>query len=368
MRENLQRYAVNVKRAHSPTEPMGIGLWLSSSAAARLMAQDAKSELAQWFHRAGLVPFTFNGFPYGDFHQRVVKHRVYHPTWFEPDRLQYTLNLVQIMHALLPDGMEGSISTLPLAWGRPPLQPAQWQQAAQQLLVVAQTLAKLYADRGRLIYLCLEPEPGCCLQYGNDVIRFFEDYLLRDGNEEQTRRHLRVCHDVCHAAVMFEDQRQVLDGYDAHGIRVGKVQVSSAVRLDLTSLDDNLVEAAMDQLAGFDEQRYLHQTVICTIDDQQTFYEDLPAALQWLKTHRAQCRELRVHFHVPIYLEEFGCLSTSQADIRRCIEATRADPELLHYEVETYAWSVLPAELAQPDLVQGIAAEMRWLDRLLSEN
>ena len=30
-----------------------------------------------------------------------------------------------------------------------------------------------------------------------------------------------------------------------------------------------------------------------------------------------------------------------------------------HFEAETYAWGVLPAELQQPDLAAGIAAEMR---------
>ena len=33
------------------------------------------------------MPFTFNGFPYGDFHQSVVKHRVYEPTWADAERL-----------------------------------------------------------------------------------------------------------------------------------------------------------------------------------------------------------------------------------------------------------------------------------------
>ena len=31
-----------------------------------------------------------------------------------------------------------------------------------------------------------------------------------------------------------------------------------------------------------------------------------------------------------------------------------------HFEVETYAWGVLPPELQQPDLAAGIADEMAW--------
>jgi hypothetical protein len=57
-----------------------------------------------------------NGFPYGDFHEPVVKHKVYQPTWYEPARWKYTLQLAEILNQLLLPGVEGSISTLPIAW------------------------------------------------------------------------------------------------------------------------------------------------------------------------------------------------------------------------------------------------------------
>src|SRR5262249_48957375 len=154
----------------------------------------------------GLVPFTLNGFPYGDFHQAVVKHRVYEPTWFEPARLDYTLDLITIHDALLLPGQEGSISTLPIAWGQPAPEHERLSLAAEQLRQIAEPLARLEKDSGRLIYLCLEPEPGCVLQFGRDVVRFYRDHLFPGSDEALIRRYLRVCHDVCHAAVMFESQ------------------------------------------------------------------------------------------------------------------------------------------------------------------
>ena len=107
------------------------------------------------------MPYTLNGFPYGDFHQQVVKHRVYEPTWWQPERLHYTMQLVQIQDAILPAGMEGSISTLPIAWGTPCPDRGELEQAAAQLRQAAQWMHQLEAESGRLIYLCLEPEPGC---------------------------------------------------------------------------------------------------------------------------------------------------------------------------------------------------------------
>ena len=78
---NLQKYALPVKRIVSPDEPMGIGLWFSRQCVNELFNQGAKGlpKLGPWLEDHGLIPFTFNGFPYGDFHQPVVKHRVYEP-------------------------------------------------------------------------------------------------------------------------------------------------------------------------------------------------------------------------------------------------------------------------------------------------
>jgi hypothetical protein len=358
-RANLQRHALAVKARFSPHEPMGVGLWLSAQAASKLLADGQMQDFAAWLRDVGLVPFTFNGFPHGDFHQRVVKHRVYEPTWCDPARLDYTLDLIAIQDALLPPGMEGSISTLPLAWGQPPPSHEQLQRAAGQLRRVTEHLSQLEQRSGRLIYLCLEPEPGCILQRSSDVVRFFQEDLLPGGNEDVVRRYLRVCHDVCHAAVMFESQAEVLRAYRSAGIAVGKVQVSSAVRVPFDRIALPERPSALAQLSSFAEDRYLHQTMIRTHPEREPdFHEDLPLALRSVTDpHQAQ-GEWRIHFHVPIYLERFGHLESSRSDIVACLDAVADD--VRHFEVETYAWGVLPAELRQPDLATGIAREMAW--------
>src|SRR5581483_5990677 len=168
---------------------------------------------------------------------------------------------------------------------------------------------------------------------------FFQEYLLGGKDEAPVRRYLRVCHDVCHAAVMFEPQAEVLGAYHAAGIEVGKVQVSAAVRLPLDALAPEERRAAVAQLAAFAEDRYLHQTVV-RAGGAETFYEDLPQALA-----APPEGEWRVPFHVPIYLERFGRLVSSQGDIRECLDAAVRLSGVRHFEVETYAWGVLPEEL-----------------------
>jgi len=104
----------------------------------------------------------------------------------------------------------------------------------------------------------------------------------------------------------------------------------------------------------------LHQTVIRVGECPPIFYEDLDQALA---SHHAQspAGTWRVHFHVPIYIDSFGHLQATQQAIRECLDFARSHDVTQHFEAETYAWGVLPADLRQPDLAAGIAEEMRWL-------
>ncbi len=90
-RENLQRHAPAVREALGLDGPLGVGLWLSAAAVGELIDTGGTAQFAQWTRDNDLDVFTINGFPYGDFHQRVVKRDVYRPDWRSPQRLEYTL-------------------------------------------------------------------------------------------------------------------------------------------------------------------------------------------------------------------------------------------------------------------------------------
>lgn len=346
---------------------MGVGLWLSDQASAALADNPSDmDDFAQFLRNAGLSPFTFNGFPFGNFHQEVVKKDVYLPTWFESDRLRYTSRLADLIRHF-SDATQLSISTLPLAWGNPAPEADQLTVAAQQLGTLAQQLDSIRSETGRTVTICIEPEPGCCLQYSADIIRFFEDYLFKSGDEEVLRRHIQVCHDVCHAVVMCESQRDVFARYHAAGIEVGKVQISSAVVVDFDTLSSDERTEALRQLASFAEDRYLHQTTIERGDGTHQFFEDLPVALSAADSSAPQ-GVWRIHFHVPVYLSKFGLLSASQQDIVECVTSCREFSQVDHFEVETYAWNVLPPELREEDLAVGIANELQWFSELAEKH
>ena len=61
---------------------------------------------------------------------------------------------------------------------------------------------------------------------------------------------------------MFEDQAEMFRRYDEAGIKIGKVQVSNAIRVDFDALSEREKPEALRQLKAFEEDRYLHQTCI----------------------------------------------------------------------------------------------------------
>jgi hypothetical protein len=289
---------------------------------------------------------------------------VYEPDWASESRTRYTIDLIRIQTQLLGDESEGSISTLPVGW-RSGISgvPGAVERAAENLLRVAHHLHVVEADTGKLIHLDLEPEPGCFLETSGDVVEFFNEHLLPRGDEEIIRRHLRVCHDVCHAAIMFEDQAEALGRYDNEGIAVGKVQLSSALRIRFDHLGDEDRRAALAQLHRFDERRYLHQTVVKTAGGgrETVFFEDLVDALASCHGAKLPDGEWRVHFHVPLFMERFDRLETTSNQLLELLVLAGRQLEVRHFEAETYAWDVLPAELKCDSLADGIARELTWL-------
>jgi len=356
-------------------DSLGIGLWIPNEASIQLAESGAQS-FAQFLSERRLQAFTINGFPFDNFHRDVVKHDVYRPTWFDMPRLEYTKRLARILAAVLPEDQPiGSISTLPIGW---PCRPGsdervftsgQISDAAANLREMAFALEQLESETGRRVVLAIEPEPGCELDTTSDCVEFFDQHLP----DPLHRKYITVCHDICHAAVMMEDQRDVVSRLSNAGIGIGKVQVSSAIQVDWDAMAVGRRWEALEQLAGFAEDRYLHQTGRRTESGDFVLEEDLPGLLDSVhakglsKTDDPVAGDQRwvIHFHVPIFLERFGHLSTTQSEVRTLLRTFQEQEGSLdftgHYEVETYAWTVLPESMQKRGLSGDIAAEIQWL-------
>ncbi|MET4224373.1 metabolite traffic protein EboE [Oerskovia enterophila] len=389
--EQLARYAGPVREA-AGLDVLGVGLWLPASLAHRLSASpraaDDMARLRAALDEHGLQVHTLNAFPYGGFHDDVVKLAVYSPTWADAERLAYTLECAEVLAALLPDGVDGSISTLPLAWREPggePWSPAQDAMATRAFEELSDGLRDLAARTGKVVRVAVEPEPGCVLDTVEDVVTWLEARAGGVGEAEVggsgrpgqaggiDPAFVGVCLDTCHLAVSFADPAAAVARITGAGLRVVKVQASAALHVAEPSAPE-----ARDAVGQFVEKRYIHQVRELAPSGDVLPVDDLPDALGDGDARPGLPGDgpWRVHFHVPLHHEPAAPLTATTDVLRAAVEAVRAAPhgDEAHLDVETYTWAVLPPdspafasdEPGEP-LVAGIAAELRWAtDHLLT--
>jgi len=273
-----------------------------------------------------------------------------------------------------PD-IEGSVSTVPGAFRAEVKGEADVAAMAAGILRHAAYLANLRARTGRTVLLAIEPEPACYLETVDDVIPFFEDRLFAPSavaaiaretgtalSVDDVRRHVGICLDACHMAVEFERPADLVERLSAAGIRICKVQLSSALRLEARRGTD--VRASLQPFA---EDVYLHQVVQRTGGGSLVRYTDLPEALAAARAVEApEEAEWRVHFHVPIFMANMKGFGTTQADLVELLRLIRRGGVCPYLEVETYTWDVLPAEYRSVDVATAIARELNWVRTILS--
>lgn len=362
----------------SPGAPFGVGLRLSAVEVEELLAGDRLPAFKDFLAANEFYVFTLNGFPYGAFHGPRVKGEVFAPDWRQPARLEYTMRLIQVLMELLPPGQEGSISTSPLSykpWLAPPTDAAK-ERITRNLAAVARHLLEVRVRTGRFIHLDLEPEPDGLVETCGELADFFEQWLLPRGGrwlaecaglslaraEDALREHIQVCLDTCHLAVAYEEPEKALASLAGPGIRVGKVQITAGWQAALPQDQGRRTELGRE-LEPFSRSPYLHQVRGLRHDGGLNRYADLPQALP----HLAACpdREWRIHYHVPLFVEEYGGLASTHECTRAVLRLLVTRKFCRHLEIETYTWDQLPADL-KLDLVDFLEREYRWTLAALS--
>ena len=341
--------ALAVKRAVCPDKPFGLGLRISRAAAETLSEPGASAKLRRFLDENGLYVFTINGFPFGSFHGSVVKENVYHPDWRTLERLEYTNLLADILAELLPGGVAGSISTVPGSYRKWITSHDDEMQIARNLTACAEHLAEIRERIGKNICVALEPEPDCLIETTEETIAFFDEFLL----DETVRRHVGVCVDVCHQAVLFEDPQESIRQLVEAGIRVAKVQLSSALRVVPTP-------TSLETLRGFCDPVYLHQVKVRTSSGDVISYEDLGVALDE-RAAGSTDEEWRVHFHVPLFIAEYGELKSTNSLYTDSLAQLLRSGVTSHLEIETYTFDVLPDDLKSPGVVENVTLEYDWV-------
>ena len=367
--ESIKSHVPGIKQEVSKEQPFGLGLRLSNKASEELDLGDNMSHFKSWLHDNNLYVFTMNGFPYGNFHDERVKDMVHAPDWTTSDRLKYTKRLFRQLSELIPEGMNGGISTSPITYKYWHKTESETQNAfevgAKNMLKVAKQLFEIEQTTEKFLHLDIEPEPDGLLENSDEVLLFYSDYLVplgiayfkqelglnSDEAEALIKKYITVCYDVCHFSLAYEEPTDTFAKFKANNIRVGKIQVSAALKILFNETND---ERIWEELSQFNEPTYLHQ-VTEKLNGQVKTYSDLPLVLEGERNHK----ELRAHYHVPIFLEKYGKLFSTQDHILKTMDYLKIDPISEHLEIETYTWDVLPADLKQ-DLSVSIIREIEW--------
>jgi hypothetical protein len=367
---NLKKYIPLVRSQVLPGEKFGIGLRLSAQAADELEKPERLAALKRFLSDNELYIFTLNGFPYGTFHGERVKEAVYLPDWRDTERLRYTNTLASLMAELLDSqpGLHGSISTVPGAYKSEIRSDSDIGVMRENLVRHVAHLVQIERNTGRRIQLALEPEPCCFLETIEEAMAFFEKELFSQAAAEQlaastgmTKQqaweamhlHLGLCLDLCHAAVEFEHPDDCLNLLEKAGISIFKMQISAGLKI--THFSPEVIRS----LENYIDPVYLHQVVERTAGGLRRF-TDLPQALSSLDCGRLP-EEWRVHFHVPIFLNELGAFESTRDFIENMLVRHREKPVSRHLEIETYTWDVLPAALKEPSVDRAIAREINWV-------
>ena len=373
--DNLKKYIPNIKEELASSQSFGIGLRLSNEASLVLQKPGELKTFKAWLEENNCYVFTMNGFPYGGFHGQVVKDDVHTPDWTTRERRDYTIRLFEILAELLPEKMEGGISTSPLSYrfwfnNQQELDRAITKSTTHLAQVVAK-LIEIKQKTGKVLHLDIEPEPDGILENTAEMLAYFKDWLIpmgtrdlmdtlamsREDAESAIKEHIRLCYDVCHFALVYEKPEDVFNAMKAAGIKIGKIQISAALKL---AIPESIEEKAAirNTLLPFVESTYLHQVIGKDQNDKLESFRDLDQALEALD--QTDQNEWRIHFHVPVFLSDYGKVSSTQSDILEVLNFLKKEKIADHLEVETYTWDVLP-EGMNIDIQSSIIRELSWV-------
>lgn len=364
--EMLERHTLVVRERIAAGQPYAIGLRLGQNAAAELSQPATLAAFREWLDQHDCYVFTINGFPYGSFHGTRVKEQVYAPDWSTPERVAYTKQLFDLIAALVPAGVAGSVSTVPGSFKAWTTDDTDRRAAIfANMTEIGRYIAKKSESTGRDLHLGLEPEPCCYFETTPETIDFFNGWRASDPpvESEGLLRHVGVNYDCCHLGVEFESAAQSLDALTAAGIRLSKIHLSSALRVTPD-------EAGRQAVAAFVEPTYLHQVVVgnAKTGEVRRRYVDLPDALADTESTLPD-DEWRVHFHLPLHAAPGAPFSDTRDHLLDTLDWMKAHPDACqHAEMETYTWEVLPADL-RIGIEDQLVREYEWtLDSLHDRN
>ena len=366
---SLNTYLPRVKARVSPDAPFGVCIRLAAPTAELLVASAAeRAKLKRFLADHDLYVYTVNAFPYGAFKGTIVKEQVYEPDWRTEARTQYTRNVADILADITRADIAPSIQTAPLGFKPNVTGPDVIASYTEHVLRVAAHLVQLEARTGRTVTLAIEPEPHCFLETTDETVAYFTGHLYTGAAAGRLaklaaiplseahvalRRHIGIVFDIGHQAVGFEHIPTSLQTLTDASVPIFKLQEVAAMHIP------EVTQAAVDALAPYARTVYLTQTVekkngrltkFLNVEDAFAAWQTDPGPREW-----------RIHFHVPVFLEDLGAFRTTRFALEEALKFHKATPLSRQLEIETYTWDVLPDHLKTGDIVDYVCREIEWV-------
>ena len=367
---SLRNYVPQVKKNVCPNDKFGVSMRISSATSETLInSPEKRADLRKFLDDNDMYLYTVNAFPFGPFKNQIVKEQVYEPDWSSEQRLKYTMNVATIIADVAPDFVNPSIQTPPLGFKPNVTSEAVIETYAENIRKLATHVNNIHRYKGRTVTLAIEPEPACFLETTPETVAFFNDYLRTEKSyknlagktgatlEDATAilaRHVGIVYDICHQAVEYEDITKSLQTLKDEKIPVWKLQEAAAMMIP------EVTREKVEAVKKYAKTIYLTQTHQRTADGTIARYLNLEDAIAAWEKKPVPC-EWRIHFHVPVFLEDLGPFKSTRFAISEALAFQKKHRLSDQLEIETYTWDVLPDELKTGDIVDYVTKEIEWV-------
>ncbi len=359
---NLEKFAIPIANKVKSSGVMGVELHLNHIVAEEVLLRI--DEFKAWLENSKLQIFSINNYPLIDFHQKIVKDKVYLPNWAHDERVHSTITCAKILSFILKEGQSASISTLAGAYRFHP-EFTKTSLICENYLKAFTAIHELNKKKSIKITLALEPEPDTTLDTIESVLTFFEQDLSNCAKQQKismsdVKSVIGLNLDACHASVLFEKPEQLLVILLEKGINTFKFHITNAPVLQPPYTPEKITS-----FRKLNEPKYLHQT-FARKNNKIFRFKDL-AEFPFERCNEFD--EVRTHYHVPLQLKDFSNLKTTNEEVVELLKASAKLPGNHNFVSETYTW---PQHLESIDakyfnLIDGIAQEVEWLMKTWKE-
>ena len=122
-----------------------------------------------------------------------------------------------------------------------------------------------------------------------------------------------------------------------------------------------VTRTSVEALREYADSVYLTQTIEKR-NGQLNRFLNLEDAFAAFEADPSGEREWRIHFHVPVFLEDLGeHFKTTRFAIEEALAFHRKNKLSAQLEIETYTWDVLPDHLKTGDIVDYVVQEIDWV-------